>query len=115
MKKIIIAFALCLSACATVPSSPVAVANTTLADEKIATPAELIYKTWRMAVEIAVKSGKLAPGSEKAHKIAAIDNQLYAAVQIVRSTYNTINSPDYLTAVSRINTLLNTGYAILKG
>lgn len=115
MKRFIIALgSLAMAACATLPSSPVALANRTTADERIATPAELAYKSWRLAVDIAIDSKKLTPGSSKAIKIADIDNQLYTAVQLVRATYNVPNSSDYKQAIDRANALLTTGYNLLR-
>jgi len=121
MKKLLIISLACacmlpLSACVTdkVPSTaPVTYANKTAADEQLAVGAELAYKSWRLAVETGVQSGLIK--GQVAGKVAALDKQLYSALSVVESAYETGNSASIVAAAANFNGVLATSYATING
>lgn len=99
MKALIIAAALALTSCASLPA-PNTVADTVVLDEQAAVGVELAYKTARTLAELAVDAGLVKPGTPLAAKVAAADNRAYAAVQGARAAYRAGNGLDYTLAVA---------------
>ena len=98
MKKIILAsFLLPLSACASIPTSPVVVANTTALDEKSLLAVESMYKAEVVLIEVGVKSGKIQ--GDLATRVKQLDNRAYLAVLGARAAYATGNSSSYFEAL----------------
>ena len=115
MRRLIIAIALGASGCVNgaIPTSPVAVANTTVLDEKAGTGFELAYKAFRVAAETAVDAG-LVKGP-KAAQLATIDNHLYNLIIAERSAYKTANAASYYAAINIGEQTIADGLAVLKG
>lgn len=114
MRKILLACALALtplSACATLPTSPAVVANTTTLDEQGAIAVGLGYKIFRIAVETGINAG-IIKGS-LATKVAALDNQLFTAVTAVDAAYQAGNAASLATALAKANRLLASGNTLL--
>lgn len=97
----------------TVPPAPVEVANRTAADEQAAQGAELSYKAFRTALEIATDAGLLKGAA--ATKAANLDNRAYAALLAARAAYRTANSADYLAAVGTARAAIDAALAAVKG
>lgn len=117
MRKIILlaALALALPGCETlgsIPASPAAVANATSLDETAARSAEVGYKAFRLALELAVDLGKVK--GAKATQMAELDNRLYAAVQAVRAAYRGGNAASYSAAAKEATIALERAQAALS-
>lgn len=120
MRKIILALALAslpLSACTTLgsllTSSPSVIANSTKLDEQFALTANLAYKGWVKLVEVGIVSGQIK--GTTATKIAALDNELYSALQTVDAAYASGNSANYLTAYRHFQDVLAHASATVAG
>lgn len=119
MRKLLFAAALlplALAGCATLPSvptSPGAVAETTVLDEQGALGVELAYKAFRTALEVAVDAGVLRGAN--ATKAATLDNRAYAAVQAARAAYRAGNASSYTQAVSDARAAIAAALAAVKG
>jgi hypothetical protein len=103
MRKFAILAAACLAltGCAGLgglPSSPAAVAESTVLDEQGALGVELAYKALRTALELAVDTGALR--GEAATRAAALDNRAYGAVFAARAAYRAGNATSYAQAVT---------------
>ncbi len=101
MKRILIAAALALSACATIPAippAPASVANASTLDEQTALAVELAYQAAATAV--------LATGLATKPAVKAADRKAYAAVKAVRAAYDTGNASSYATAAVTARTAL---------
>lgn len=112
-----IAAALALGACSlgslpAPPTSPGAVANTTVLDEKLAITVEGAYKAARLVIETATDAGLIRGAN--ATKAAAIDNKAYAAVQRVRAAYRTGNAASYDAAYKEASGLIGDLLALVK-
>lgn len=105
--------ALCLSACATVPSSPSQICDRTGWDEAGGQVIELGYKLFRTAGEFGVDAGKIK--GTTATRVKAVDNQLYAATEAVQYAYATCNAAGYAQALENAKQALAAGDAALKG
>lgn len=117
MKKFLIllsAFSLPLGGCASLTAVPVpaTVANTTILDEQGVIAVGLGYKTFRIAVETGINAG-IIKGS-LATKVAALDNQLFAAVQTADAAYQAGNATNLAAALANANKLLASGNALLS-
>lgn len=118
MRRLIILGALMLPGCALtgaagLPSSPAAVADRTVLDEQIGAGAEAAYKAERLALELAVDAGLLKGAN--AAKAAAIDNQAYAALKLVRASYSAANAKGYTSAASDVFALTGQMAAFIGG
>lgn len=116
MKKLLFMIcALALSACTAVPVStaPATYANMTVVDEQAAVTAHLAYKAFRLAVETGINAGAIKGAT--ATRVAALDNQIYAALQTVDAAYATGNAADIASAVGAFNTTLTVGYTAVGG
>lgn len=112
-----IAAALALSACATtgsppIPTSPGAVADATVLDEKMAIAAEGAYKAARTVIEAATDAGLIRGAN--ATKAAALDNKAYAAVQRVRAAYRAGNASSYDAAYKEASGLIGDLLGLIK-
>ncbi len=113
MRKLILAalLPLALTACAglgslpNIPTSPGAVADTTVLDEQGALGVELAYKAFRTALEVATDAGVLKGAN--ATKAAALDNRAYAAVGAARAAYRAGNATSYAQAVTDARAAIN--------
>lgn len=72
-------------------------ADKTVLDEQGMLAAELAYKAARVAVEIGVDAGLIR--GETATRVAAIDDQAYAALGVARSAYRAGNAQSYKNAL----------------
>lgn len=117
MKKLLLLiallFAVPLTACASVPTGPGTIANSTKLDEQAAVTAQLAYKSWRIAVETGINAGLIK--GQLATKIAGLDNQLYSALQAVDAAYASGNASSYASAIGNFNTALTVGYTAIGG
>lgn len=99
MKRIILAsFLLPLSACASIPTSPAVLANTTVLDEKGLLAVESMYKAEVILIEIGIRSGQVH--GALATKVKVLDNKAYLAVLGARAAYATGNSSTYIGALA---------------
>lgn len=98
MKRLIIAAALAVAGCTTLPTAPSYVAEQTVLDERGAIAVELAYKAARMAVEAATDAGAIR--GETAARFAELDNQAYGAVRAARSAYRAGNAASYEAALT---------------
>lgn len=118
MKLILIPLSLALASCTALPGigtlpPPAAVAERTLADEQAAQGAELAYKAFRTALEIAVDTGFLKGAA--AARAAELDRRAFAALGVARKAYTTANSTDYLQAVANARAAIDDALASVKG
>jgi hypothetical protein len=118
MRKLFLAalLPLALTACAglslpNVPTSPGAVAETTVLDEQGALGVELAYKAFRTALEVAVDAGVLKGAN--ATKAAALDNRAYAAVGAARAAYRAGNAASYSQAVTEARNAITAALAAI--
>lgn len=77
--------------------SPSDFADKTMLDEQGMLACENFYKAARIAVETGVDAGLIK--GEAAAKVAALDNQAYAALGAVRSAYRAGNAQSYKNAL----------------
>jgi hypothetical protein len=109
MKRFFFALALPLAlvgasgGCSSIPSSPSAVASTTVLDEKGAIGVELAYTAAAKASSVAIRSGAVTDPAVIAH-IGQLNEKAYAAVKAVRAAYAAGNSDSYITAFSDART-----------
>lgn len=97
MRKLIAVALLCaLPACATLPTSPVAVADKTLLDEKIGIAATVGYTA---ASTLGNRLSRL--GVIDRAQFQALDQKGYAAVLAIRAAYLTGNATNYASAIEQ--------------
>lgn len=117
MKKfflVLAPLALMVSGCATGPlAGPAQYANKTVLDEQVAIGAELTYKTARVLVETAVDLGQIK--GQTAIRLAALDNQAYAATTAVRTAYIAGNATNYLSAAIDARSAITQLVAVVQG
>lgn len=107
-----------LAACQSLSTAPTSVpppsqiAAKTIIDEQVALGAEEAYKTFRLAVELGVKAGVIKGAT--ATKAAELDNQLFAALGLVRNAYDTGNADDFNSALTAFNVVLKNANATLN-
>lgn len=118
MKLILIPLSLALASCTgsaglgALPP-PAAIAERTVADEQAGQGAELAYKAFRTALEIAVDTGFLKGAA--ATRAAELDRRAFAALKVARKAYTTANSGDYLQAVKNARSAIDAALAAVKG
>jgi len=118
-KVIMIIAAVSLSACsvltglAGIPSSPKAVAEKTVLDERIALGMELAYQAAAFSAVTAIKAG-LVP-QEQMKTVRDADTMAYNAVVLVRTAYKAGNADSYLSASSDARAAISAMMALLKG
>lgn len=104
LRMILAAACLALASCAalpppaSVPASPVALADRTVADEQGLLAVELAYKAARLSVETAVDAGLIK--GQRAAQFAQLDAKAYAAVQTARTAYRTGNATSWGNALA---------------
>lgn len=120
MKRIYltVAAALALAACGplTPPASipaPVTIADRTTADEQLASSVEVAYSAWRFAVELGVDTGVFKGAA--AATLAKVDRDVYAAVLVARSAYQTANATDFAAAVKAAKVTIARAVVTAKG
>lgn len=105
IRILLVAAALALSGCATVPSvpsAPVDLTSQTTLDEKGAIAAETAYTAAAKAASLAIRAGVIHdPATIK--RIGELDRQAYAAVQATRAAYDAGNASSYVSAFTRSN------------
>ncbi len=102
MKRFIFALVLPLAlansgGCSSIPSSPSAVASTTVLDEKGAIGIELAYTAAARGSIVAIRSGAITNPATIA-RIGQLNEKAYAAVKAARAAYRAGNATGYLTA-----------------
>lgn len=99
-----------LTGCATFPQSPVALANSTKLDERLAISAELSYTT-------ATKLGTALAAARLIDPIRfkRLDNEAYQGLVIVRTAYEAGNSTDYNAGIARLAAAVAQINAMAKG
>lgn len=116
MKRILcLCLAATLPACALLqapPSSPSAIANRTVADEKAALGVELAYQAANLAALTANRAGLVS--AAMALGIADADRKALAAVHAVRAAYDTGNAASYREADARARMALSEFLALIK-
>lgn len=121
MRKILLAAALALTlpGCAgmtgipNIPAAPVEVADKTTLDESGARGAELSYKAFRTALEMAVDYGVLKGAA--AEKAAKLDNDAYSLVLVARAAYRAGNARNYKEAVDAALAAVGAATNAVKG
>lgn len=116
MRKLILAAALALSACTTlptVPPAPVVVADKTTLDESGALGVEVAYKAFRTAMEMAVDAGLLKGAA--AERVKGLDNRAYALVGAARAAYRAGNALSYRQAVDEALAAITSATAAIAG
>lgn len=120
MKKILIAMAaVALSSCsvltglAGIPSSPKAVAEQTVLDERIALGMELAYQAAAFSAVTAIKAGVVP--QEQMKTVRDADQMAYNAVLMVRNAYKAGNADSYLSASSDARAAISAMMNLLKG
>lgn len=117
MKLLLLAAALSLSACATVPSlpaSPATVADKTLLDEKVGTLATNTYTAAATAAKFSIQLG-LIRDPAMIRQIGVLDNRAFAAVEALRGAYLSGNATTYAAAIDRANGAVTAFVAAVKG
>ena len=112
MRKLLfpILAALALSGCSSIASDvisappPSAIADKTVLDEQAGTAVELAYKAARVALELAVDTGRLT--GSRAAVAQDVNRKAYAAVQVARSAYRTGNAASYPQAAAEARRLI---------
>lgn len=111
--------ALALAGCGTassslssIPAAPVDVANKTILDEKVGIAIETAYKAFRLAVELAVDTGKLK--GAKAAQVAALDSKAFAATVASQNAYKALNNESYIAAASEARAAIEQGIALMR-
>ncbi len=118
MRKLFLAAALALTlpACTTlptVPPAPVAIADKTTLDESGARGAEVAYKAFRTAMELAVDAGVLRGAA--AERVKGLDNRAYALVGAARAAYRAGNADSYKKAVDEALAAITSATAAIAG
>lgn len=107
MKPFTVLAALALAGCGVggltdVASTPAAVANQTVLDEKGAIAVETAYTAAAKAAALAIRTGVVSDPNT-IRRIGELDNRAYAAVQATRAAYNAGNASSYLGAFNQAN------------
>ena len=115
---VLAALALALPGCTAtggigIPTSPGAISSQTQLDDRLAIGAELAYKTFRLALELAVDAGVVK--GELATRMAALDNRAYSATLAVRAAYRSGNAASYQAAYDQALQAINAAQAAIKG
>lgn len=115
MRKLVIASALALSACTTIPAPPppATIADTTTLDETGAIGVEVAYKAFRTAMELAVDAGMLKGAT--ALRVRDLDNRAYALVSAARAAYRAGNAATYSAAVDEALSVITSATAAIAG
>lgn len=93
------------STLSSLPTSPENAANATVLDEQALIGAELAYKSARIALEIYVDSGHCTGAC--ATRFRTLNTEAHDALLAARAAYAAANSPNYLAAIGRVQSLVN--------
>ena len=103
-----------LASCGVMTTPPPAtVANATVLDEQVGQGVELAYAAFRIALEVAVDTGRLKGAA--ATRAAALDNRAFAATQAVQAAYRAGNSDGYLAAAKEARAAITAALVAVKG
>lgn len=80
-------------------TAPGTIADRTVLDEQLITGAELAYKAARLAVETLTDAGLIK--GQTAARVAALDEQAFAALGVARAAYRAGNAESYRAAVTQ--------------
>lgn len=114
MRRILPSLALvaALPGCATFPASPSTIAGSTILDEQDDTSVQLAYKAIRLAMELAVDSGRLKGAN--AARVSILNDKAFNASQAVHRAYKAGNATDYATAFKQAQEAIADMIAALK-
>jgi hypothetical protein len=90
---------------------PVTHANKTVLDEQIATGADLLYKGFRIAATVAIKSGKCTHTC--ASNVRTLNNEAYGYLGTIRRAYNAANAQGYQEAYDDLVSAVTRGMALV--
>lgn len=134
MNRLILAAALALSACTTLPDSPSVVADETALDERTGLLVETLYSTATSAGTLAFRAGIIRPSvdpevqrddfcalvadyepSDRGGEAMALECRLRAARDATRAAYDAGNATDYAAASDMAMSLARELLALIRG
>lgn len=114
---IVSGLSLALAACnvpiASIPTSPVEVANSTTIDDSAAIAVESLNKAWLTLIDVGINAGVIK--GDTATKVLAIDDRITQAITAARLAYAAGNAETFTEALRKLRAAVDEGSALIRG